>query len=55
MSLTWEEKIRMAKEVDPFLTDEKAAELAHDLEQLAHMAIEDYVSRKQTACYPGTN
>lgn len=36
--MTWEEKIRMAKEADPTLTDEKAAEVVRDLEALAHLA-----------------
>ncbi len=36
----------MAKEADPALTDEKAAEVVRDLEQLAHLAIEDYEGRK---------
>jgi hypothetical protein len=45
--MTWEEKIRMAKETDPTLTDEKAAEVVHDLEQLAHLAIEDFMRRKR--------
>lgn len=45
--MTWEEKIRMAKEADPTLTDEKAAEVVHDLEQLAHLAIEDFLRHKR--------
>jgi len=36
--MTWEEKIRMAKEGDPTLSDEKAAEVVNDLTQLAHLA-----------------
>ncbi len=52
--MTWEEKIRMAKEVDPSLTDEKAAGVVHDLEQLAHLAIEDFMRRKQDGSVPAT-
>lgn len=52
--MTWEEKIRMAKEADPSLTDEKAAEVVRDLEQLAHLAIEDFLRRKQDGSVPAT-
>ena len=47
--MTWEEKIRMAKEANPTLTDEKAAEVVRNLEQLAHLAIEDYEKRKHAS------
>ena len=45
--MTREEKVRIAKEADPSLTDEKATQVVHDLEQLAHLAIEDFMWRKQ--------
>lgn len=49
--MTWEEKIRMAKEADPSLTDEKAAEVVHDLEQLAHLAM-DHLRTERAAKRP---
>lgn len=45
--MTWEEKIKMAKEFDPTLTDEKAAEVVNDLTQLAHFAYDSYVAEKR--------
>lgn len=44
----------MAKEADAALTDEKAAEVVRDLKQLAHLAIEDFVRRKQDGSVPAT-
>jgi hypothetical protein len=45
--MTWEEKIRMAKEADPTLSDYAAAEVVHTLEQLAELALGEY-ERKST-------
>lgn len=45
--LSWEQKIKMAKEADPTLTDEKATEVVNDLTQLAHLAYDSYVAEKR--------
>ena len=37
----------MAKEADPTLSDEKAAEVVNDLTQLAHLAYDCYVAERQ--------
>lgn len=45
--LTWEQKIKMAKEAKPELTDDQAAEVVRDLERFAHFALEQYHSQRK--------
>ena len=47
--MTWEEKIKMAKEADLTLTDEKAAEVVNDLTKLAHLAYDCHVAEERKA------
>lgn len=45
--MNWDKNIKMAKEADPTLTDEKAAEVVNDITQLAQLAYECYVAEKR--------
>lgn len=40
--MTWGKKIGLAKEADPSLSDDAAADMVRNLEQFAELALEQY-------------